>query len=85
MGIVFVPFFLGLVALFYHAKLCWAWGLMWTGLFGLMVVTRKRRASGRWGSSLRWQRSSLGLYKHYSFQSVFGQAKTFDGLAGGGV
>ena len=54
-----------------------------TGLVGLMVVTRMRRTSGRWGSSLRWQKSSLGLYQPYSFQSVFGQAKTFDGLAGG--
>lgn len=32
MGLIFVPFFLGVVALFYDAKWKWAWGLMYVGL-----------------------------------------------------
>lgn len=37
MGIIFVPFFLGVVALFYNAKWRWAWGLMWTGV-GILAI-----------------------------------------------
>jgi uncharacterized protein len=37
MGLVFVPFFLGVIALFYDARPAWAWYLMWTGL-GILVV-----------------------------------------------
>lgn len=32
MGLIFVPFFLGVVALFYESKWKWAWGLMYVGL-----------------------------------------------------
>ncbi|MEM0896780.1 MAG: hypothetical protein AAGJ79_07820 [Verrucomicrobiota bacterium] len=32
MGIVFLPFFLGVVALFYNAKIKWGWYLTWLGL-----------------------------------------------------
>ncbi len=42
MGIVFVPFFLGMVALFYDAKKGWAWGLMWTGLAILVIEILSR-------------------------------------------
>ncbi|MDZ4851888.1 MAG: hypothetical protein SGI77_21575 [Pirellulaceae bacterium] len=37
MGIVFVPFFLGVLALFYDARPTWAWYLMWAGL-GILVI-----------------------------------------------
>jgi uncharacterized protein len=37
MGLVFVPFFLGVVALFYDAKQKWAWVLMWAGLAILVI------------------------------------------------
>ena len=36
-GIVFVPFFLGVIALFYDARPRWAWALMWSGL-GILVI-----------------------------------------------
>jgi len=37
MGLVFVPFFLGVVSLFVNAKQTWAWILMWCGL-GILVI-----------------------------------------------
>ena len=37
MGIVFVPFFIGVIALFYNAKWRWAWGLTYLGLAVLAV------------------------------------------------
>lgn len=37
MGIVLVPLFAGVVALFFDAKKKWAWGLTWVGLFILIV------------------------------------------------
>jgi len=37
MGIVFVPFFIGVVALFYDSAMKWAWWLMWGGL-GVIVL-----------------------------------------------
>lgn len=37
MGIIFVPFFLGVLALFYDARPSWAWYLMWSGL-GVLVI-----------------------------------------------
>lgn len=41
-GIVFVPFFLGVIALFYDASRRWAWGLMWSGLAILVVEVLSR-------------------------------------------
>ena len=35
MGVIFVPFFIGVIALFYNSRLRWAWGLT---LLGLVVV-----------------------------------------------
>jgi hypothetical protein len=37
MGLVFMPFFLGVLALFYNSKPWWAWTLMYTGL-GVITV-----------------------------------------------
>jgi len=37
MGIVLVPLFAGVVALFFNSKLKWAWGLTGIGLFILIV------------------------------------------------
>jgi len=37
MGLIFLPFFLGVIALFYNAKLLWAKVLMYTGL-GIVAV-----------------------------------------------
>jgi hypothetical protein len=37
MGVVFLPFFLGVLALFYDARPNWAWYLMWAGL-GILVI-----------------------------------------------
>ncbi len=37
MGLVFLPFFLGVLALFYDSKPKWAWYLMWAGL-GILVI-----------------------------------------------
>jgi hypothetical protein len=37
MGIVFMPFFLGVLALFYDAKQKWAWWLMWLGVAVMAV------------------------------------------------
>lgn len=42
MGLIFVPFFLGLVALFYDSKLRWAWGLTWVGLAILVIEILSR-------------------------------------------
>jgi len=42
MGIIFVPFFAGVVALFYNARWTWAWVLMWCGLgiIGIEIISR---------------------------------------------
>jgi hypothetical protein len=37
MGLVFLPFFLGVLALFYNSEQRWAWYLMWAGL-GVLVI-----------------------------------------------
>lgn len=37
MGIVLVPLFAGVVALFFNSKMRWAWVLTWLGLFILIV------------------------------------------------
>ena len=37
MGLIFVPFFLGVASLFYNAKMKWAWLLTWVGL-GVILV-----------------------------------------------
>jgi hypothetical protein len=37
MGILFVPLFLALIALFYDARLKWAWWLLYIGL-GILVI-----------------------------------------------
>ncbi|MCX7047610.1 MAG: hypothetical protein NTX50_19265 [Candidatus Sumerlaeota bacterium] len=37
MGIIFIPFILGIIALFYDAKQKWAWWLMYLGI-GVIVV-----------------------------------------------
>jgi uncharacterized protein len=37
MGLLFVPFFLGVLVLFYDSKKTWGWLLMWAGL-GILVV-----------------------------------------------
>lgn len=37
MGLVFLPFFLGVLALFYDSQPAWAWYLMWAGL-GVLVI-----------------------------------------------
>lgn len=42
MGILFVPFFIGLVALFYDAKQRWAWALTWIGLAILVIEILSR-------------------------------------------
>jgi len=42
MGILFVPFFLGVVALFYDASKKWAWGLMYLGLAILVIEILSR-------------------------------------------
>lgn len=44
MGIIFVPFFIGLVALFYNARLKWGWVLFWVGLAIVIIemVSRLR-------------------------------------------
>jgi uncharacterized protein len=43
-GILFVPFFLGVVVLFYDSRLKWAWGLMWIGLaiIAIEILSRVR-------------------------------------------
>jgi len=42
MGIVFVPFFIGVLALFYNAKWRWAWGLTYLGLAILAIEILSR-------------------------------------------
>jgi len=44
MGIVFMPFFLGVLALFYDAKQKWAWWLMWLGVavVAIEIISRMR-------------------------------------------
>lgn len=42
MGLLFVPFFLGVLALFYDARLKWAWGLMWFGVAVLVIEILSR-------------------------------------------
>jgi len=37
MGILFVPFFIGVIGLFYDAKQRWAWVVMWMGVAMLVV------------------------------------------------
>jgi uncharacterized protein len=37
MALLFVPFFLGVLVLFYNAKQSWGWLLMWAGL-GILVI-----------------------------------------------
>ena len=42
MGIVFVPFFLGIVALFYDAQRRWAWGLTVLGIAIVVIEVLSR-------------------------------------------
>ncbi len=42
MGLVFLPFFLGVIALFYNAKPIWAWILMYSGLAILVIEMLSR-------------------------------------------
>lgn len=42
MGFLFVPFFLGVTALFYNAKMKWAWGLMWIGVAVIVIEILSR-------------------------------------------
>ena len=42
MGIVFLPFFVGIVALFYNAKKRWAWAVTWIGLAILIIEMLSR-------------------------------------------
>ena len=42
MGIIFVPFFIGVIALFYNAKWRWAWGLTYLGLIILVIEILSR-------------------------------------------
>ena len=42
LGILFVPFFLGVLALFYDARMKWAWGLMWFGVAVLVIEILSR-------------------------------------------
>ncbi len=42
MGIIFVPFFIGVTALFYNAKWKWAWGLIYLGLIILVIEILSR-------------------------------------------
>ena len=42
MGIVFLPFFIGIIALFYDAKIKWAWGVMWIGLAIIVIEILSR-------------------------------------------
>lgn len=37
MGILFVPFLIGVIGLFYDASKMWAWGLFWIGLAVLVI------------------------------------------------
>ena len=42
MGIIFLPFFIGLVALFYDAKIRWAWIVTWIGLAIIVIEILSR-------------------------------------------
>ena len=42
LGILFVPFFLGVLALFYDARMKWAWALMWCGVAVLAIEILSR-------------------------------------------
>jgi hypothetical protein len=42
MGLLFVPFFLGVLALFYDARQKWAWALMWFGIAVLVIEILSR-------------------------------------------
>ena len=42
MGIVFVPFFIGVTALFVNARWQWAWGLTWLGIAILIIEILSR-------------------------------------------
>ena len=42
MGIIFVPFFLGIVVLFYDARLRWGWALMYLGIAILAIEILSR-------------------------------------------
>lgn len=42
MGVILVPLFLGIVALFFDAKRTWAWLLMWVGVAILVVEVVSR-------------------------------------------
>lgn len=50
MGLIFVPFFLGVMALFYDSKPKWAWALMYSGL-GILVIEMLSRV--RFAMSLK--------------------------------
>ncbi|MCA9173621.1 MAG: hypothetical protein KDB14_03965 [Planctomycetales bacterium] len=41
-GLLFVPFFLGVMALFYDASQKWAWVLMWVGLAVIVIEILSR-------------------------------------------
>lgn len=42
MGLLFVPFFIGVLALFYDSRMKWAWGLMWFGVAVLVIEILSR-------------------------------------------
>ncbi len=42
MGIVFLPFFIGVVALFYDARKVWAWYVTWIGLAIIVIEILSR-------------------------------------------
>ena len=42
MGIVFLPFFIGVVALFYDSKPRWGWVLTWIGLAIIVIEILSR-------------------------------------------
>ena len=42
MGLIFVPFLISIIALFYDAKKRWAWLLFWVGLAVLVVAILSR-------------------------------------------
>ena len=42
MGIVFLPFFIGIIALFYDARKKWAWGVTWIGLAIIVIEILSR-------------------------------------------
>ncbi len=41
-GVIFVPLFVGLVALFYDARLLWGWGLFYVGLAIIVIEILSR-------------------------------------------